>query len=107
MRQTTIYVGLNDADSHVQEHDTSKYLSILKTVCHAYRVAFSVHVIDGGYFHEDGSYVEEKTLSLTLLDVPAGTVGEIAKDLCAFFHQESVMVTEAAAEVYFVKEDLA
>ena len=107
MRQTTIYVGLNDAESHVQEHNTEKYLSVLKTVCHAYRVAFSVHVIDGGYFHEDGSYVEEKTLALTLMDIPKDTVAEIAKDLCSFFHQESVMVTDSAAEVYFIKENFS
>lgn len=106
MRQTTIYVGLNDADTHEQKYDTKKYLSILKGVCYAYRVAFSVHMVNGGYFHEDGSYVEENTLSLTLLDVPDATIEEIAKDLCAFFHQESVMVTNAVSDVYFVKERL-
>lgn len=106
MRQTSIYVGLNDAGTHWQEHDTTKYLSILKTVCHAYRVAFSVHTVDGGYFHDDGSYVEETTLVLTLLEAPKETIEEIAKDLCSFFHQESVMVTDSAAEVYFVREEL-
>ena len=106
MRQTMIYVGLNDAQTHEQKYDTEKYLSILKTVCHAYSVAFSVHTVDGGYFHEDGSYVEERTLVLTLMDVPEGMIHEIAKDLCAFFHQESVMVTNSAAEVFFIKENL-
>ena len=106
MRQSTIYVGLNDAETHVQKYDTEKYLAILKTVCHAYRVAFSVHTVNGGYFHEDGSYVEETTLTLTLLDVPETTIREIAKDLCAFFHQESVMVTTEAADMFFVKEQL-
>lgn len=105
MHQTTIYVGLNDAETHQQKYHTKKYLSILKTVCHAYHVAFSVHTVDGGYFHEDGSYVEETTLSLTLLDVPNETIDEIAKDLCAFFHQESVLVTTAASEAYFVKDE--
>ena len=106
MQQTTIYIGLNDADTHKQEFDTEKYLSILKTVCHAYRTAFSVHTVDGGYFHEDGSYVEEKTLVLTLLDAPETVIGEMARDLCAFFHQESVMVTNAVSEVYFINERL-
>ena len=104
MRQTSIYVGLNDADTHQQKNGTEKYLSILKSVCHAYHVAFSVHTVVGGYFHEDGSYVEENTLVLTLMDVPDDTIEEIAKDLCAFFHQESVMVASAASEVRFVSE---
>ncbi len=106
MRRTEIYVGLNDAQSHEQIFKTEKYLSILKKVCYSYHVAFSVHTVDGGYFHEDGSFVEERTLALTLMDVPEETVKEIAKDLCVFFHQESVMVADAVSEVYFIKESL-
>ena len=104
--QSTIYIGLNDAQTGVQKFNTETYLSILKNVCRNYEVAFSVHPINGGYFHEDGRYTEETTLSLLLLNVDQTTVLEIAKDLCAFFHQESVMVTTAPCSVVFVKEEL-
>lgn len=104
--QSTIYIGLNDADTGVQKFGTEKYVSILKNVCRSYRVAFSMHRLGGGYFHEDGRYTEENTLALMLLNVPQETVTEIAKDLCAFFHQESVMVTSAPCSVVFVKETL-
>ena len=80
MQNTTIHVGLNDAVTHKQEFGTEKYLSILKNVCRSYRVAFSVHTVDGGYFHEDGTYVEETTLMLMLTDASDETVAEIAKD---------------------------
>ena len=106
MMQTTIYVGLNDQETGIQKFDTEKYLSILKNVCRSYRVAFSVQVINGGYFHEDGRYTEENTLVLTLVNVEEETVIEIAKDLCAFFNQESVMVTSAPSSVIFVKEKI-
>ena len=33
-------------------------------------------------------------------------VNEIAKDLCVFFHQESVMITENNIRAYFIKETL-
>ena len=33
-------------------------------------------------------------------------VTELAKDLCAFFHQESVMVTTSPASVVFIKESI-
>lgn len=104
--QSTIYIGLNDADTGAQKFSTEKYLSILKNVCRNYEVAFSVHTINGGYFHEDGRYTEENTLSLMLMGVPEKTVLEIAKDLCAFFHQESVMVTSAPCKAVFVQEQL-
>ncbi len=104
VNEAKIYVGLNDSFTHVQEHETEKYVSILKNVCRSYHVAFSMNIIDGGYFHDDGTYVEEKSLVLTLLDVKEDTVEEIAKDLCAFFNQESVMVSYSNASVHFVSE---
>jgi len=104
--QSTIYIGLNDAETGVQKFNTEKYVSILKNVCRSYRVAFSMHRLGGGYFHEDGRYTEENTLALMLLNVPQETVTEIAKDLCAFFRQESVMVTTAPCSVVFVKDSL-
>lgn len=106
MMQRTIYVGLNDAETGVQKYDTEKYVSILKKVCKNFHVAFSVHKIDGGYFHEDGRYVEETTLALLLLGTPKATVLEIAKDLCAFFNQESVMVTSSPCSTIFVKDGI-
>ena len=106
VRQANIYIGLKDSEVYEQLFETEKYISILKNVCKAYRVAFSMNRISGGYFHEDGTYVEEESLVLTLLDVDEKTIGEISKDLCAFFNQESVMVTYTDALIRFVKEKI-
>ena len=104
--QTTIYIGLNDSETGVQKFGSDKYLSILKNACRNYQVAFSVQFINGGYFHEDGRYTEENTLMLRLIDVPEETVTELAKDFCAFFNQESVMVTSSPTSVVFIKEKI-
>ena len=56
--------------------------------------------------HEDGSYTQEKSLILLLIDVDKETINEMAKDLCVFFHQESVMITEDQVRTFFVKERL-
>ena len=106
MVETKIYVGLNDSETKVQRLETEKYVSILKNVCRSYRVAFSFIVEQGGYLHEDGSYTEENTLVLSLIDTDEIIINEIAKDLCVFFHQESVMITKDLVQVYFVKETL-
>ena len=55
---------------------------------------------------DDGSYVDENSLVLTLLDADGAVVKEIAKDLCVFFHQESVMVTSGESEIFYVRENL-
>ena len=43
---------------------------------------------------------------ITFIDVPDDTITEIAKDLCVFFHQESVMITEGKIRAYFINEAL-
>ena len=106
MIETKIYVGLNDSVTKTQIFETEKYISILRNVCFAYHTPFSFDVEEGGYIHENGEYTRETSLILSLIDVNRQTVNEIAKDLCVFFHQESVMVTEEHVQVYFVRETL-
>ena len=106
MIETRIYVGLNDSDTLSQKYSTEKYTNILKSVCRAYKVPFSFSAIEGGYMHENGEYTQEKTLVISLIDVPKETVSEIAKDLCVFFHQESVLITEDRIRAYFVNDKI-
>ena len=104
--QYNIYIGLNDPDTGDQKYDTERYVSILKSVCRSYKIPFSFHTLNGGYIYDNGIYTEENTLALTLLDAEESIVQEIAKDLCAFFHQESVLITKAPSELVVVKESL-
>lgn len=106
MKKTDIYVGLNDQVTKVQKFETEKYVSVLKRLCIAYKVPFSFTLIDGGYIHDSGEYTQEKTLVLTLIDADKNIIEEIAKDLCVFFHQESVLVTVGEIEAYSISEQL-
>ena len=106
MTETKIYIGLNDAETLTQIHATEKYIGILKNVCRSYQVPFSFSTVEGGYIHEDGNYTQENTLVISLIDVDKEIIDEIAKDLCVFFHQESVMITEGSIRTYFIKERL-
>lgn len=106
MTETKIYIGLNDSETMKQEHETDRYVRILKSVCMSYHTPFSFSFAEGGYIHENGNYTQELTLIISLIDVDKNIVNEIAKDLCAFFHQESVMITEGRIRSYFVNESL-
>lgn len=107
MKEITIRVGLNDAVTKQQVHPTKVYVDVMKTVCRSYHVAFTFVISEGGYFHENGDYTQEKTLVISLLDPQDGVVDAIARDLCAFFHQESVLITESKVRAYFIKEQLS
>ena len=102
MTETKIYVGLNDAQTKEQRHETEKYMGVLKDVCRNYHVAFSVNIEDGGYYHDDGEYTEETSFVLVLINADQEVVKEIANDLCSFFRQESVLITEKQIEGYFI-----
>ena len=106
MIETKIYVGLNDAVTKTQLFETEKYIQILRDVCYAYKTPFSFDVQEGGYIHENGEYTKETTLVLVLIDADRKIVDEIARDLCVFSHQESVMITKEHVRTYFVSESL-
>ena len=106
MIETKIYVGLNDSVTKTQLFETDKYVSVLRNVCNAYHIPFSFDVVEGGYMHENGEYTRETTLVLTMIDADKNTITEIARDLCAFFNQESVLITEDNVRAFFIKETL-
>lgn len=107
MIESRIYVGLCDRDSHEQIHDTETYKEALKNICRNHKSPFSLQVIEGGYFHDDGTWVDENTLLITLIGTPQKTVYEIAKDVCSFFNQESVMITCDTVLRYSVHDRLS
>lgn len=106
MVESKIYIGLNDLASNTQLFENEKYISVLRKVCYSYRVPFSFSVQEGGYIYESGEYAKEICLVLTLIDVEKSVVKDIAGDLCAFFNQESVLITENRIDAYFIRERL-
>ena len=102
MLETRLFIGLNDAETKKQIFETELYVKQLKKLCFTYHVPFSVAFEEGGYFHENGEYVEEKTLVLTLIDAEADIIQKIAKDLCGLFNQESILVTENNVKGCFI-----
>ena len=107
MTETRIYIGLNDAQTKEQKYETEKYMSVLKNVCRSYHVAFSVDIEHGGYYHDDGEYTEETAFILVLINADQKVINDIAKDLCTFFHQESVLVTQNQIDGYFISGNMS
>ena len=105
MIESRLYVGLCDRDSHEQIYDTETYKEALKNICRNHKSPFSLQVIEGGYFHNDGSWVDENTLLITLIGTPQIVVYKIAKEVCTAFHQESVMITSNAVVRFNVHDD--
>lgn len=105
MFESRIYVGLCDRDSHEQLYDTEMYKEALKEICKNHHAAFSLQVIEGGYFHDDGSWVDENSLLITLIGTSRMVVYVIAKEVCKAFRQESVLITSNTVLRFNVRDD--
>lgn len=103
----TIYVGLNDGDGKEQLYRTEEFEQVLYMVCRHYKVSFSINQMSGGYFHDDGLFVQEKTLQISLLGASKVAVDEISNDVCTFFNQEAVLVIHDVVESYLIKNELS
>ena len=106
MIESKIYIGLNDVTTNTQLFESETYIRVLRSVCYSYNVPFSFSVQEGGYIYESGDYARETSLVLTLIDAEKAVVDDIARDLCAFFHQESVLVTESQIQAHCIRETL-
>ena len=93
MKKITLYIGLNDKDSKVQEVNT---LDAYKIVSNIIGVGSTITEGRGIYKHEDGTVVSEVSLVVELLDFDnsldkgwvKGKIGQIKTIL----NQESVAV---------------
>ncbi len=106
LEEFKVYIGLNDSETRTQKLETGRYAAILKEICRDFGVPFSIDIQEGGYFHDDGEFTEEKSIVLTFIDIPQETVDKIAKEVCVLFHQESVLVTTEHIHVRSIHETL-
>lgn len=95
MRKITLYVGLNDKDTKLQEVNT---LDAYKMVSNLIGVGCTITEGRGIYKHEDGTVVSEVSLIVELLDFDNTLSKEWVKSkveqIKTILNQESVAVQE-------------
>ncbi len=102
VKRYTIMIGMNDSKTHEQEIETERIIRLANNCCKNYGLNFSSIIQSGGCIQEDGRYVIENSLGLVFIDADENTVNELAKDVCCFLNQESVLVTVDEVIRYFV-----
>lgn len=97
-----IFVGLNDAETEAQLHETEKYIAVVDYVCRNNGICYTMHTSRGGYQMENGDFVNENSLDIILMGAQRKIVDELASELCALFGQETVLVLHQKAEMYYL-----
>lgn len=98
----TLYVGLNDKDSKIQEISTIDAYKIIVNVCKISGLdGFTIGEATGFYVHEDGEIVTEKSLRIEILFSSNEVIDAIIKDIKTILNQESVVkqVEEVTSEL--------
>lgn len=94
----TLYVGLNDKDSKIQEVSTVEAYKIVKNLLLSYTEGATIFEAEGIYKHEDGTFVTEKTLRIEIMFCEKSTVKEIVENIKKILNQESVAVQREVVE---------
>lgn len=93
MKKITLYIGLNDKDSKIQEINT---IDAYKLVSNVIGVDSTITEGRGIYKHEDGTVVSETSLIVELLDfcnaLDKGWIKSKINQIKTLLNQESVAV---------------
>lgn len=87
----TLYIGLNDKDTHAQVIQTVEAYKVVYNLLQAvgYQGA-TISESTGLYIHEDGSVVTEKSLRVEILFGDTGRTDQLIAQLKAALNQESI-----------------
>lgn len=93
MEKYTLYVGLNDKDSKVQEIQTLEAYKVIQKILYNNNVeGATIFEAVGIYKHEDKTFVTENTLRIELMFIDKQTVKSIVDSIKILLNQESVAV---------------
>lgn len=94
VKKFTLYLGLNDKDTKVQEVSTLEAYKIVSNLISADFGGGTIFEAKGIYKHENGVIVTETTLRIELLFAEREQVKALCTTLKKMFNQESIAVQE-------------
>lgn len=98
IKKYTLYLGLNDKDSKIQEISTIEAYKIITNILASRFGGGTIFEAKGIYKHDDGNIVIENTLRIEILFAEEKNVKKLVGDLKEIFNQESVAVQSEEIE---------
>lgn len=89
-----IYLGCNSKFDKSKEDLSGFTRKIVEKILSKYEMGFSITDQLGGYTHEDGTYILENSLKISVIgDIDSNDVNHFIHDLKHFFEQESILIS--------------
>lgn len=91
MEKVTLYVGLNDKDTHTQKIDTLEAVKVITNIITEKCGGGTIYNAVGVYTHTDGTIITENTLKIELFDCNDEAIDTTIKALKTVLNQESII----------------
>ena len=98
LEKFTLYIGLNDKDTKVQEIGTLDAYKIVRSIAAQYFDGITVSEACGIYKHDDGTFVTENTLRVEILFADLESVKAFSDKIKQVLNQESVAMQREIVE---------
>ena len=101
MKNNKLSIGLNDKDNLKQLIATQDAIFIIKQLMESLKKGFSLKEMQGGYEMENGEYVFENSLELSIFGIHKESLFSICDYLKRQFNQESILIVEIKEQAIF------
>ena len=89
-----IYIGCRDGYLHDEIISDDALREMITQFFRKKEIDFSIYSTTGGYLHEDGVFVSEKTLCINIIGANELDIIKLAKSLSMFMNQEYSLVVK-------------
>lgn len=83
-------IGLNDQHTKTQKYDTITAYKMIENILTEYTTGYTMYETSGGYKHDDGTFISEKSIRVELMFISETLVFIIANKIKETLNQETI-----------------
>ena len=83
-------IGLNDQHTKTQKYDTITAYKMIENILTEYTTGYTIYETYGGYKHDDGTFISEKSIRVELMFISETLVFIIANKIKETLNQETI-----------------
>ncbi len=97
----TLYIGLNDGDSHEQNISTEQAVETVNEICLRHAGGYTLLNASGGWTDEEGQTTVENTLCYVLTDIEEEQVRAIMDEVLEALNRDSILVEKGEIQMEY------
>lgn len=96
-----IFIGCIDSQTGTEIVDEKELVSMIESFFVKKQICFSIFDSKGGYMYENGKFVFENTLCISIIGEQGLDIIKLAKSLSMFMNQECTMIIRQSLQTEY------